>query len=290
MYERQLLEHGTKRLAEIPGIRIIGTAADKAAVLSFVVDDPPLSALDVGTMLDLEGIAIRTGHHCCQPLMERFGITGTARASFALYNTTDEIDVFADVLGKIVESKARSRATASKLPLKDLVTLDHGRQTANGAPLYPPAAATSPQAAADEIIEVFDFLEDWSERYQHIIEIGEKLPPMPEELKTEGTRVHGCQSVVFLHGRKKPGTTDVIEFLASSDADIVRGELILLQKVYSGQRAGDVLAFDIHGFFGRLGLDKHLTMGRRNGLAEMVKRIRSLSAEIAGRQPTTSLK
>ena len=139
-------------------------------------------------------------------------------------------------------------------------------------------------------VEVFDFLEDWSDRYQYIIELGEKLPPMPDELKTEATRVHGCQSTVFLHARKKPGTADVMEFLAASDAEIVRGELALLQKVYSGQRAGDVLAFDVHGFFGRLGLDQHLTMGRRNGLAEMVKRIRSFAAEVAGRQPTTPLK
>ena len=75
----------------------------------------------------------------------------------------------------------------------------------------------------------------------------------------------------------------MLEFLAGSDAEIVRGELALLQKVYSGQRAADVLAFDVHGFFGRLGLDQHLTMGRRNGLAEMVKRIRGFAADLAGR-------
>ena len=83
---------------------------------------------------------------------------------------------------------------------------------------------------------------------------------------------------------------DTLEFLASSDAEIVRGELALLQKVYSGQRAADVLAFDIHGFFHRLGLDANLSMGRRNGLGEMVKRLRGFAAEIAGRQPTTPLK
>jgi cysteine desulfurase/selenocysteine lyase len=103
---------------------------------------------------------------------------------------------------------------------------------------------------------------------------------MPEELQTPENRVHGCQSTVFLHTRRKPGTTDVLEFLASSDAEIVRGELSLLQKVYAGQRADDVLAFDVHGFFRRLGLDQHLSMGRRNGLAEMVKRIRTYATEL----------
>ena len=86
------------RLRQIPGVRIIGTAPHKAGVLSFVVDDPPMSALDVGTKLDLEGVAVRTGHHCCQPVMDRFGMPGTARASFAMYNTTEEIDHFAAAL------------------------------------------------------------------------------------------------------------------------------------------------------------------------------------------------
>src|SRR5581483_12323594 len=101
-HERRLLEIATERLRAIPGVRLIGTAPHKAAVLSFVVED--LSSLDVGTRLDLEGIAVRTGHHCCQPLMERYHLPGTARASFALYNTLEEVDVFAAVLEQIVES------------------------------------------------------------------------------------------------------------------------------------------------------------------------------------------
>jgi cysteine desulfurase/selenocysteine lyase len=266
VHEEQLLAHATKRLAEIPGVRLIGTAKHKAAVLSFVVEDPPMSALDVGTRLDLEGIAVRTGHHCCQPVMDRFGIPGTARASLALYNTIEEVDVFAEALQQIV--------TAAGGKVRPLPVVQ------SAEPVYPPASAATPQAAAAEVIEVFDFLEDWSDRYQYIIELGEKLPCMPDELKTPENRVHGCQSTVFLHTRRKPGTTDILEFLASSDAEIVRGELSLLQKVYSGQRAGDVLAFDVHAFFGRLGLDQHLSMGRRNGLAEMVKRVRAYAAEL----------
>src|SRR5207253_11242353 len=77
-HEQRLLKHATERLRAIPGVRIIGTATRKAAVLSFVVENPPLATLDIGTRLDLEGIAIRTGHHCCQPLMDRLGIAGTA--------------------------------------------------------------------------------------------------------------------------------------------------------------------------------------------------------------------
>jgi cysteine desulfurase/selenocysteine lyase len=262
-HEHQLLKHGTQRLNAIPGVRIVGTAQHKAAVLSFVVEEPVMSALDVGTRLDLEGVAVRTGHHCCQPLMERFAIPGTARASLALYNTTEEIDVFADALERIVLA-ASDQARPAAVPA--------------AGPVYPAASVGSPQAAAEEVIEVFEFLDDWADRYQFIIELGAKLPPMPEELQTPENRVQGCQSTVFLSARRKPGTADVLEFLASSDAEIVRGELALLQKVFSGQRAGDVLAFDVHGFFAKLGLDRHLSMGRRNGLAEMVKRIRTYAS------------
>ncbi len=91
--EDELLAYGTQVLSQIPGLRLIGTAARKAAVLSFLLDS--VHAHDIGTILDQEGIAVRTGHHCTQPLMERFGITATARASLAFYNTTAEIDALA---------------------------------------------------------------------------------------------------------------------------------------------------------------------------------------------------
>jgi cysteine desulfurase/selenocysteine lyase len=262
-HEHRVLEYATKRLSAIPGVRIIGAAKEKASVLSFIVDDPPMSALDVGTRLDIEGVAIRTGHHCCQPLMERFGIAGTARASFAMYNTLEEVDVLADTLEKIVAG-AKPRAV---VPL-------------NVELAYPAASAKSPTEAADEIADVFETVDDWAEKYEYLIELGSKLPPMPAALKQECNRVQGCQSTVFMHARKKPGTADVIEFLADSDADIVRGELAVLQRLYCGQRAGDVLAFDMPAFMQRIGLDKNLTQGRRNGLAEMVKRILRFAEEI----------
>lgn len=98
--ENLLLAHGTKLLSTIDGIRFIGTAQNKCSVISFLVDS--CHPFDLGTMLDANGIAIRTGHHCCQPLMQRLNIDGTCRASFAFYNTTEEIDVFVDTLQKVV--------------------------------------------------------------------------------------------------------------------------------------------------------------------------------------------
>jgi cysteine desulfurase/selenocysteine lyase len=100
-HEHQLLAYGTERLQAIPGLRLIGTAREKAGVLSFVLEG--VHPHDVGTILDQEGIAIRTGHHCAQPLMQRFGVPATARASLALYNTMEEIDALAAGLQKVRE-------------------------------------------------------------------------------------------------------------------------------------------------------------------------------------------
>lgn len=99
-WESHLLKYAHQRLDGIPGVRPIGTAAKKAGVYSFVVDG--VHAHDIGTLLDMEGIAVRTGHHCAQPVMERFGISSTARASFGLYNTIEEIDVFASALERVL--------------------------------------------------------------------------------------------------------------------------------------------------------------------------------------------
>jgi len=99
-HEESLLAYTHERLAEVPGIRFIGTAERKMNVVSFVFDD--IFHFDVGQMLDARGIAVRTGHHCTEPLMNRFGLEGTVRASFAIYNTKEEIDQLAEGLNRIV--------------------------------------------------------------------------------------------------------------------------------------------------------------------------------------------
>jgi cysteine desulfurase/selenocysteine lyase len=100
-YEHELLVYATEALAQIPDLRIIGTAKEKAAVISFVLDG--LHPHDVGTVLDQEGIAVRTGHHCAQPLMERFQVPATTRASLAFYNTFEEVDALVKGIHKVKE-------------------------------------------------------------------------------------------------------------------------------------------------------------------------------------------
>jgi cysteine desulfurase/selenocysteine lyase len=98
-HEHALLEYATARVAEIPGLRVVGTAAEKASVLSFVIED--IHPHDIGTILDASGICIRAGHHCAQPLMRRLGVGATARASFAAYNTTADADALVEGLRQV---------------------------------------------------------------------------------------------------------------------------------------------------------------------------------------------
>ena len=101
LHEHDLLAYATESFSALPGIRLIGTAKDKAGVLSFAMDG--VHPHDIGTILDQEGIAIRTGHHCAQPVMERFDVPATARASFGLYNTREEIDALVQGIQKVRE-------------------------------------------------------------------------------------------------------------------------------------------------------------------------------------------
>jgi cysteine desulfurase/selenocysteine lyase len=100
-YEKELLDYGTRRLLEIGLVRLVGTAREKGGILSFTLGD--IHPHDIGTILDAEGIAIRTGHHCTQPVMQRFGIPATARASLAFYNTKDEIDALVQGIDRVIE-------------------------------------------------------------------------------------------------------------------------------------------------------------------------------------------
>jgi len=263
-HEQALLDYATAELKKIPGLRIIGTAAKKGSLISFVIDHPPIGSYDIGVALDRQGIAVRTGHHCCQPVMDRLNIPATARASFAMYNTRADVDALAKALSTLVVSESANRPAPSQPAL-------------HGEIRFPKPSADSPDAAAAELIEFFDFLPDWDARMHEVVGFGTHLPAMPLELKSEATRVHGCQSTVHLFGVRRG---DRLDFLADSDAALVKGLIGILQRVYAGQKAKDVLAFDIEKFLHRIGLEDHLSMGRRNGLEGMIKKIRELAAGI----------
>ena len=131
----------------------------------------------------------------------------------------------------------------------------------------------------DELIENFEFLGHWEERFAYLIELGKKLPPLDESEMVEDNRVHGCQATVWLRMLPISGEPLAFEIRADADAFIVKGLIAVLLLVYNGRTAQQITATDCTGTFARLGLDKHLSPTRRNGLHSMVSRIKALAAE-----------
>ena len=268
-HEAELLKYATAQLQQVCGLRLIGTAPHKGSVLSFVLEHPDISSLDIGTALDRLGIAVRTGHHCCQPVMDRMHIGSTTRASLAMYTTTAEIDALVDGLKQIV-------AAANARPAPVVMA----KKSNDGSIVYPAASAGSVKSAADAIAEDFSLFEDRESKSQFVIDNGESLPHTFDLLKRVTPRVPGCMSQVFIVARPTAGDATKMEFVGDADAAVVRGLISLLQRLFSGQRAADVLGFDVDGFFHRIGLDQFITSQRRNGLAGMVARLRSEAENI----------
>jgi cysteine desulfuration protein SufE len=134
--------------------------------------------------------------------------------------------------------------------------------------------APSAEQAQQDIAEEFAFFGDWSERYQYLIDLGKRLPPFPEECKTEDWRVHGCQSMVWL---VPSGDAAKMHFEAASDSAIVSGLIALVLRVYSDRSAAEILATE-PAFVQSIGLAKHLSPTRSNGLAAMLTKLKGYAA------------
>lgn len=139
---------------------------------------------------------------------------------------------------------------------------------------------TSP--AFEDIAETFDFLDDWEDRYRHVIELGKALAPMDDALKVPATKVEGCASQVWLMPRiEGTGPQARFDFEGASDAMIVQGLIAVLHALYAGLSVAEVMGVDARAELARLGLNEHLSQQRSNGLTAMVERIGKLAAEAA---------
>ena len=139
----------------------------------------------------------------------------------------------------------------------------------------------SPTMTIDELYEEFDFLADWDDQCDFLIDLGFELPTLPDEKKTEENRVHGCQSQVWLVATVTNGKPPKVEFLANSDAIIVNGLIAVLRILYNGKTPDEILSIDAKDVFKRLGLERHVSPQRRNGLYGMVERIRQFATSAA---------
>ena len=140
----------------------------------------------------------------------------------------------------------------------------------------------------EELIEEFDELGDWADQCEVLIDMGRDMPSMDESLKTEASKVHGCQSNVWMMAEVVGDEIPQIELVADSDAMIVKGLLTVILMLYSGRGAKEILETDVLAVFERLGLNRHLSVARKNGLAGMVTRVRSIAANLLIQEATRS--
>ena len=132
----------------------------------------------------------------------------------------------------------------------------------------------------DDLAETFDFLDDWEDRYRHVIEMGRDMAPMDDALKVPANKVDGCASQVWFFPRIEGEDASArFDFMGDSDAMIVRGLIAVLHALYGGRPVAEVAAIDAQAQLARLGLDEHLSSQRSNGLRAMVARIRAIAAE-----------
>ncbi len=244
-HEMQLLGRALQLCSEIPSFRPIGTAAQRVSLMSFCIHD--LHQQDLGLMLDQQGIAVRAGHHCAMPLMQRLGLPGTLRASFAFYNTLEEVERFAAVLGQIVREQTR------KPPQERAV-----------------ADTAADAASADSLLQRLEACRGWQARYREIMLLGRDLPAMTQELRTDANRLHGCESHVWLSVEYRDGR---LWLQMDADARVIRGLIALLLAAFNGKTPSQILNFDLQGLFERLALMQHLSPSRGNGLLAIVEAI-----------------
>jgi cysteine desulfuration protein SufE len=128
-----------------------------------------------------------------------------------------------------------------------------------------------------DLVEAFELLDGWEDRYAYIIGLGDAMPPFPEAQRRDANKVTGCQSQVWMVAAADPADPERLVFEGDSDARIVKGLIAIVTGLFSGRTPREILALDLQGLLARLGLDTYLTTGRRNGLASMIQRIKDIA-------------
>ncbi|MFT5719862.1 MAG: cysteine desulfurase/selenocysteine lyase [Motiliproteus sp.] len=256
-HEQQLLAHAVQRLSALPGLRIIGQPRQRVGLLPFVIDDT--HSLDLGTLLDQHGIALRTGQHCAQPLHQHLGLEGTVRASFGLYNTIGEIDRLANTLSILLEQpdRARESGTQGNSPLTPSTPLT-------------PLAPLTPLSLRQQLLQ----LEHWQARYSLLMKAAQTQPRL--ELRQDSLLLSGCSSRVWLDYRYDL-TANRLYYQLDSDARIIKGIGMLLLELFDGARPQQVLDQDLHPLLQELGLEKHLSASRNNGLRAIIEAMQAIA-------------
>ncbi len=254
-HKRQLTQYCYQQLAAISSVRFVVQEAPDIPLFSFYLDN--LHQQDVAAALDTKGIAIRAGHHCAMPLMEYLKLSGCLRVSLSAYNTKEEIDVLIKSLQQIIHEHLQSAKINNDQAMNP-----------QGLPL---------DDTTQQILALFAKHRSWESKHRQIMLLGKSLSRMDKALRTESRLITGCESAAWLDIKQTPDGTFIIQ--GDSDAKIIRGLMAIVFSAFNKKCAEQILAFDIQQYFEQLGLVKHLSPSRGNGLLAIVEKIKSSVAD-----------
>ena len=249
-HEQQLTRQALAGCSTIKGFRRIGQPIEHVSLLSFTLDQTHQQ--DIGILLDQQGIAVRTGHHCAMPLMSALGLEGTTRASFCFYNTAAEVDTFIQALEQLTQPVSVPSGPLTSVPL---------------------VSALNTEPAEITLFQRLLPLQDWQSRYREIMLSGKSAQGLAEYEKIDANLVPGCESRTWLSHQQ---IENRFEFAADSDARIMKGLLTLIIEQFNNKTAAEIRAVDIQHIFTTLALEKHLSPSRGNGIHAVVERIYTL--------------
>ena len=254
-HEKNLRKLAIDYCRDIDGITLLATEPDNVGILSFMVEG--VHHQDVATLLDQSGIAVRSGHHCTMPLMEYLGCDGTVRASFALYNTEEEVTRFAQVL-------------------QDCITqLRDGSPTENGLTSQDSALSYCKTESHLQLVKTLHAAKSWQARFDLLLSTGKKLPTLPEHYKVDQHRVAGCESQVWIIADQQADLS--WSFAIDSDAKLMRGIIYLILSAIQHQAGESIQTLQTEQLLQSCGLNSYLSPSRTNGVQAIIHQIKHLT-------------
>jgi SufS family cysteine desulfurase len=254
-YELRLTKYCYEKLAKIEAVKFVVENIPDIGVISFTVSGSHNH--DIASGLDANGIAIRSGHHCAMPLMEYLKLNGCIRVSLAAYNTFSEVDFFIEKLNALIQGT------------------DDGSDKSNlTAPLIRNGSHSNNELA---MIERFNQLKGWDSRHREIMLLGKTLERMDKSFRNNTSLIQGCESNAWLYGSKN--LQGEFFFSCDSDAKVIRGLMVILLAAFQNMTSHQILGFDNHAYFNKLGLEQHLSPSRSNGVKAIVEKITMLATQ-----------
>ncbi|WP_372737885.1 SufS family cysteine desulfurase [Neptunomonas sp.] len=265
-HEQALRAQAVALCQNIEGVTVLAAAPDNVGILSFIVDG--VHPQDLATLLDQSGIAIRSGHHCTMPLMEYLGCSGTIRASFALYNTAAEVEIFASALKQYIP-QLRNTALPISAPGSELLSADLRTDPGNTDIIY------CDPADQQQLIDALCSTADWQARFALLLSLGNRLPALAKTYRTEENRVRGCESNVWLIATQQADLS--WKFAIDSDARLMRGISYLILSAIQHQHSASLKKLNIDKLLKSCNLSLYLSPSRTNGVKAIVERVKYLT-------------